>query len=143
MDKITKIFNKLYIDKIFIKYVIIGIINTIIGAAIMFGFYNIFGLGYWISSVSNYILTSILSYYLNCRYTFNRSKNSIKSICRFTINIIVCYALSHIIAKQAVGLMRTGISYAAKDHISMLSGMILFAIFNYIGQRMFVFKNNF
>ena len=39
---------KLFTDKIFMKFVMVGIVNTLIGTTIMFGFYNVFNLNYWI-----------------------------------------------------------------------------------------------
>lgn len=43
----------LFTDKTFIKFVMVGFINTIVGTTIMFVFYNFFYLSYWVSSASN------------------------------------------------------------------------------------------
>lgn len=48
-----------------LRFVLVGIVNTLVGTAIMFGLYNLAHCSYWISSASNYILTSILSFFLN------------------------------------------------------------------------------
>jgi putative flippase GtrA len=61
---------KIMIDDKLVKFVIVGIINTIVGMALMFGLYNIAGCSYWVSSLNNYIFTSILSYILNKWFTF-------------------------------------------------------------------------
>ena len=61
-------------DKIFLKFIIVGIINTMFGTVIMFLFYNFFDANYWISSAANYFFGSILSYYLNNKYTFKSNK---------------------------------------------------------------------
>ncbi|MBQ5475277.1 MAG: GtrA family protein [Lachnospiraceae bacterium] len=45
----------LFTDKTFIKFVMVGFINTIVGTTIMFVFYNFFYLSYWVSSASNYL----------------------------------------------------------------------------------------
>ena len=47
------------------KFIMVGVINTVVGNAIMFVFYNVFHLGYWFSSASNYFFGSIVSYLLN------------------------------------------------------------------------------
>ena len=44
----------LFTDKTFMKFVIVGVVNTVVGTAIMFVFYNVFQLSYWVSSASNY-----------------------------------------------------------------------------------------
>ena len=53
------------VDGKLLKFIIVGVINTLVGSAIMFGLYNFAGCSYWISSAANYILTSILSFFFN------------------------------------------------------------------------------
>ena len=72
-----KLDNKLF------KFIIVGIINTIVGTAIMFGLYNLAGCSYWLSSAANYIFVSILSYVLNRKYTFRYSGKTVGSFVRF------------------------------------------------------------
>ena len=45
--------------------------------AIMFGLYNLAHCSYWVSSAANYILTSILSYFLNKYFTFEVKEYSV------------------------------------------------------------------
>src|SRR5699024_8647251 len=52
------------------KFLLVGVVNTLVGSAIMFGLYNLAGWGYWVSSAMNYLLTSILSFFLNKYFTF-------------------------------------------------------------------------
>lgn len=42
------------IDGKTIKFLIVGVVNTLFGAAIMFGLYNLAGCSYWLSSAANY-----------------------------------------------------------------------------------------
>ncbi len=134
--KLTKL-----LDKTFLKFVVVGIMNTLFGTGIMFLFYNVFHLDYWISSASNYIFGSILSYFLNKYFTFNYKKNDAKSIIRFIANISLCYLIAYGGAKPLVRLIMSDFSITWQDNISMLVGMGLFVILNYIGQRLFVFKS--
>ena len=67
-----------FFDKTFWKFILVGIVNTLFGTAIMFLFYNVFHLSYWISSASNYIFGSILSYFLNKHFTFQSRDNQLK-----------------------------------------------------------------
>lgn len=73
---------KKFADRTFARFVLVGIINTLFGTAIMFVFYNVFGLSYWLSSASNYFFGSILSYFLNKYYTFRYKKRDWKEIGR-------------------------------------------------------------
>lgn len=135
--KLAKIF-----DKTFLKFIAVGVANTVFGTAVMFIFYNLFHLSYWISSASNYIFGSILSYFLNKYFTFKSTDKSVKSILRFVLNISVCYLVAYGCAKPLSAFILSGYSVMVKDNISMLVGMGLFILLNYFGQRFFVFKKD-
>lgn len=51
------------VDIKLLKFLLVGVINTLVGTAIMFGLYNLAGASYWLSSAANYVLTSILSFF--------------------------------------------------------------------------------
>ena len=87
------------IDQKLLKFIVVGIINTLVGMAIMFGLYNLAHCSYWLSSAANYVLTSILSYFLNKYFTFQKREKSAAQIVRFVINIAVCYLIAYGIAK--------------------------------------------
>lgn len=131
----------LFTDKTFMKFVMVGVINTIVGTTIMFVFYNLFHLSYWISSASNYFFGSICSYILNKHFTFHYSERGWASLLRFTINIIICYLLAYGIAKPLMQWILSDFNKTIQENVSMLLGMCLFVVFNYLGQRFFAFKN--
>ena len=106
----------------------------------MFSLYNFFGFNYWLSSATNYILTSILSFFLNKYFTFKNKERSWRQILRFAINIAVCYLLAYGIAKPFVLLILANINESFQNNIAMLVGMCLFTGFNFLGQRFFAFK---
>lgn len=51
------------INGTFWRFILVGIINTLFGTIIMFGFYNYVHFNYWISSMLNYVFSSILSFF--------------------------------------------------------------------------------
>ena len=99
---------KLFTDKTFSKFVMVGVVNTVVGTSIMFVFYNVFHLSYWVSSASNYFFGSICSYLLNKHFTFQYHEKGFKSLIRFTINILVCYLLAYGIAKPFIRWIFSG-----------------------------------
>ncbi len=131
---------KLFTYKTFLKFVMVGVVNTVVGTSIMFIFYNVFHLSYWVSSASNYFFGSICSYLLNKHFTFQYHEKGFKSLIRFTINILVCYLLAYGIAKPFIRWIFSGFNDTIQDNISMALGMCLFVVFNYLGQRFFAFK---
>lgn len=130
------------LDGTVVRFIIVGVINTLFGTAIMFVFYNVFHLSYWISSASNYFFGSILSYFLNKSFTFKYGKTDFKSVFRFTVNILVCYLLAYGIAKPLMRYLLSGFSVSVQENVSMVLGMVLFVGLNYLGQRFFAFKKD-
>lgn len=134
MNKINKV-----IDIKLLKFAIVGAVNTIVGTAIMFSLYNLAHCSYWVSSATNYVLTSILSYFLNKRFTFKYEGDIKGSALRFAINIAVCYFLAYGIAKPLTLHVVNG-STQLQENIAMIVGMVFFVGFNYLGQRFFAFR---
>ncbi len=139
MSKIKE-FCKKFFDVTFWKFIIVGILNTIVGTGVMFVFYNVFHFSYWVSSASNYIVGSIVSYFLNKYFTFRSKTNSGKTMVRFVVNISVCYLLAYGGAKPLAKWIFSGASVTVQENLAMLAGMCFFVALNYIGQRFFVFK---
>ena len=127
-------------DKTFFKFIIVGIINTIVGAGIMFALYNLFHCSYYFSSIMNYVIGSIVSYFLNKYYTFKSKKVSAKEIIYFILNIAVCYIIAYGLAKQMALYILSGYSKAVQENVAMFIGMVIFTILNYLSQRFIVFK---
>ena len=74
---------KKLLDSSFIRFLIVGVINTLVGTAVMFGLYNLAGLhtwgqlGYWLSTIGNYTVGSVVSFFLNKHYTVkNKEKGA-------------------------------------------------------------------
>lgn len=127
-------------DKTMIRFVLVGMINTLVGTAVMFSFYNVLCFSYWVSSAANYIVGSILSYFLNKYYTFENRERNWKIIMRFIINISVCYLLAYGIAKPLTARLLSSMPLKVQENGAMLVGMGLFVVLNYTGQRYFAFR---
>ena len=143
-----KDFIKQFFDIKFWKFIMVGILNTIVGMGLQFLFFNLFGWGEWISSIVGYILGSILSYFLNKYFTFKNKEKGWKPIAKFALNIAVCYGLAYGIAiplkkwifvENSLTMFGWTVDKFA-GNVSMLIGSCLFVAFNYIGQRFFAFK---
>lgn len=142
-DKLKKIF-----DPTFFRFIVVGVINTLVGYGVMFGLYNLAGLhkmgdtGYWISSAANYVVGSVVSFFLNKHFTFRNQERGAKVVLRFIVNITVCYLLAYGLAKPAVSwvLGSLALSEQLKGNLTMLAGSGLFVILNYFGQRFFAFR---
>lgn len=130
---------KKFFDVTFFKFIIVGVVNTLFGTGIMFFAYNVIGCSYWISSACNYIFGSILSYFLNKHFTFQNKERSFKIVVKFVVNITVCYLLAYGAAKPLAAMALSGVAVSVRENVAMFTGMCLFVILNYFGQRFFAF----
>ena len=139
--KIKDLASKLYHSTL-IRFGLVGVANTLVGAAIMFVLYNVFGVSYWISSACNYIFGSILSYVLNKYFTFRDDAKGWRQVLRFAIGIALCYLVAYGLAQPLVSALlgRFELSVSLRDNIAMVTGMVLFVCFNYLTQRFFTFR---
>ncbi|WP_195986759.1 GtrA family protein [Clostridium sp. D53t1_180928_C8] len=121
-----------FFDKTFLRFIIVGIINTFFGTSIMFIFYNYFRASYWISSAVNYFFRSMLSYYLNKKFTFENKDTGLRTVFKFIINISICYFMAYGIAKPLIRVLLVSYNKIIQENVAMFVGMGLFVIFNYL-----------
>jgi len=133
---------KLKLNSTFSRFILVGIINTLVGTSIMFIAYNFLHASYWISTFLNYFIGSIVSYLLNKYFTFKQKEKSMKEILLFILNIAVCYFVAYFLAAKIIAYLFSEYSIVVVDNLSMLVGMVLFVVLNYFGQRFVVFSKN-
>lgn len=122
------------------KFLLVGVLNTLVGNGLMFLLYNLAGAGYWTATAVSYALASVMSYFLNRYFTFKYREGGVAVVLRFALNIAVCYGLAYGIAKPLIKWLLSGASVTVRDNVAMLAGMCLFVGFNYLGQRFFAFR---
>lgn len=137
---LKEIFHKLF-DVTTIKFVIVGIINTLFGYGIALICLNLLHLNFWVSTVANYFFGSVLSYFLNKHYTFRYKDGDGKDVWRYVLEIAACYIISHGIAKPLCGLLLAQSSPKLRDNVAMIVGLVFFSAANYFGQKFYVFKS--
>ena len=125
-----------------IRFLVVGAVNTVVGSVIMFGLYNFAHIPYWISSASNYFLTSVLSFFLNKYFTFQNTEKNFSQVIRFAVNIAVCYLLAYGIARPVCRYLLSNAEVQIRDNTSMLVGMCLFTFLNFFGQKLFAFRSS-
>ena len=107
-------FLKIFYDKTFLKFIIVGVINTIVGAGVMF--------------------------FLNKYFTFKSSSFSFKEVIYFIINIAVCLFIAYSLAKPFAVYLLSGYSVSVQENTAMFTGMVIFTGLNYLSQRFIVFS---
>ena len=127
-------------DPTMIKFLIVGVFNTLVGCGTMFLLYNLANCSYWFSSAANYVVGSIVSFFLNKYFTFQNHERSWKQVGKFIINVAVCYFIAYGAAKPVVMYLLSGQPVKLQENVAMFVGMGLYTVLNYFGQRFFAFK---
>jgi len=119
----------------FIRFLLVGLMNTIVGLSSIFLFLHAVGLSYWLSTFLGNSVGAIVSYLLNRRFTFNSNATFGRSIPLFILVILSCYFLSYSASKFIVGF----ILLPYTNEIAVLLGTGLYTMLNYFGQKHIVF----
>ncbi len=131
---------KKFFDPSMLRFLLVGVVNTLVGAGIMFLLYNLAGCSYWLSSAANYIVGGVVSYFLNKYYTFKNTERSWKQVLRFALNVAACWLLAYGIAKPLALRLLAGFDEKLQTNAAMLAGLCLYTALNYLGQRFFAFR---
>ena len=124
-----------------VSFALIGGLNTLLDLALMWLFYDVFHMGYWGSSATAFVLCSISSFVLNRRFTWRSTENVWRTLIRFSLVLAACYLLAYSLAQPLVSRLLQGrLDAAWQDRISMVTGMCLFTLMNFFGQRLIVFR---
>ena len=91
-----------WIDGTLLRFLLVGVINTLVGCGTMFLLYNLAHWSYWASSAANYIVGGIVSFFLNKYFTFRKKEWSWKQVIKFAVNVAVCWLLAYGMAKPLV-----------------------------------------
>ena len=131
---------KKFFDPSMLRFLLVGVVNTLVGAGIMFLLYNLAGCSYWLSSAANYIVGGVVSYFLNKYYPFKNTERSWKQVLRFALNVAACWLLAYGIAKPLALRLLAGFDEKLQTNAAMLAGLCLYTALNYLGQRFFAFR---
>lgn len=148
-----KNFLKKFFDIKFLKFILVGILNTIVGMGLQFVFYNCFGWdkynwGVLLATFIGNFLGSVLSYFLNKYFTFKNTEKGWKPVFRFALNIALCYFIAYVVISPLVSLICTAGGFTMfgwsvnkfAGNVSMAVGACMFVACNYVGQRFFAFR---
>lgn len=127
-----------------IKFIMVGLSNTVIGIILIFLFYNVMGFGYWISTGLGYFIGSVWAYFAGRTFVFQYNKKEWKTVPRFALNVAVCYFMAYSIARPIVlevcSFAKPQLSTAIKEKISIIIGMGIYTLLNFLGQKFICFR---
>ena len=128
------------IDVKLLKFILVGLLNTAADAGLSFLLINLTDLNMWWCTAIPCALASVLSYFLNKHFTFKNTEKGLWPVVRFAVNIAACYGLAYGIAIPLMEWVLSAADPVLRDNLTKVAGMCLFAGFNYLGQRLFAFR---
>jgi len=115
----------------FVKYNIVGIINTLVGFTIILilmflGFSPLF------SNAVGYGVGAIFSYLLNSKYTFNSMLNKQNQIIKFFVVLLLAYGINYVVLQWLLTLLN--------PYMAQGLAAICYTLSSFIMMKWFIFK---
>jgi putative flippase GtrA len=129
----------------FVRFIIVGIANTVVGLSVMYLLLHAAGLSYWMSTFLGNSVGACVSFFLNRSFTFKSDLSIPKSMIRFAAVILLCYFVSYYIGRNAVEMALINnhfFSASVRTDIAVLLSTGLYTMLNYFFQKVFVFQND-
>lgn len=121
-----------------VRFLLVGIVNTLVGLMIMFLLLHIAGFSYWTSTFTGNAAGAFVSFLLNRSFTFKSDIPVQKGLPKFLTIILICYFFSYFVSEQLTEQF-SYVSPSFGQNVAVLIGSVLYTISNYLGQKYFVF----
>lgn len=119
----------------FLRFLTVGVINTVLGYCIIFACMYLAGLSAEVSNVIGYAVGLITSYLLNRNYTFRSKQRHHGEIVRFIAVFAIAYAANFI--ALIVLIRELGVHEGASQ---ILAGAV-YVLTSYAMNKFYVFRN--
>ena len=147
---IWNLFGKLF-DATFLRFILVGVINTVVGASTMFLLFNLAKFSYWTSSVANYIVGGICSFLLNKYFTYRARASKDATLVekigltaaqavKFTMSVVFSFLTAYYFSRLLINIALPMYSDKIRDNIAMLCGTCGYSMINYFLTRFWVFR---
>lgn len=118
----------------FLKFSAAGIVNTLVGLAVIYACKFFLGLNDVAANATGYIVGIIVSFALNSRWVFGFRGGQWLAFGKFLLVILCAYAINLVVVLAAI----RGLS--ANAYLGQALGVAPYALFTYLASRFFVFR---
>ena len=122
------------IDKTFVRFLFVGVLNTIIGYSVIMVLFHLVGLTYGVSYFLSYVVGVVISFFLNRKFVFFSKNHKLFEFFRFLIAFGISYIVSYIFLYLFVEYQILG------ENIAFLGGMVIYSTLFYLLNKYIVFK---
>lgn len=117
-----------------IKFVIVGLMNTLVGYFIFYVCLQFLNLNYTLSLVISHIIGVINSFFWNRRWTFNVGYSSSSMRIKFVSTYLIAFIINYLFLLLLVEIMRINPAF------SQLTAMVFTTGISFFGQKYWSFK---
>ena len=121
-------------ERLFIRFAIVGLVNTAIGYGVILVLHYWLGLNATAANAGGYAVGALISYALNRTFTFSSNRPHLRTLPLFAITVLGCFLFNIIILH--VGLAVLGLPIALAQALAVGSYGLSF----YLISRHVVFK---
>ncbi len=120
------------IDRSMLKFIVVGISNTLIGLAIIYAAKWFLRIDDLTANLMGYGVGIMFSFICNKRWTFGHIGGTVPAFARFFAVLVAAYLLNLITVIWAI---RLGIN----DYLAQALGVVPYTAFSYLGSKHFAF----
>ncbi|MEM9617831.1 MAG: GtrA family protein [Pseudomonadota bacterium] len=117
-----------------VRYGLVGLANTVIGLAFIYLAMGVFGFAPGVANFSGFAIAFLVSFFLNRRWTFESNAHFGQSFFAFASVCAAGYGLNLAAVLTAINLADVN------AYIAQLIGVAIYAVFVFIGSRVFAFR---
>lgn len=118
----------------FYRFILVGMMNTIISMTITFGLFNLFHVNYAISYFFGTAIAVINSFLMNKHFTYKSTTPWRSEIFKFLLGVSLSYLISNFALISCVEIL------SLNKNIAFLVSMVIYTLVNYTINKRIVFK---
>lgn len=134
-NQALKEFGKYGLRLPLVRFLIVGVANTLTGLGTMYAAMYFLGLDIVSANILGYTIGIIQSFLLNKSWTFGSNDRAVSSFLRFLLVLAVAYSAN------LVTVIVTNAVFAVNPYLAQALGIFPYTAIGYLGSRFFVFRN--
>lgn len=130
------------LDNSFTRFLLVGVLNTLVGLTAIYLLLNLLGLNYWLATFLGNSTGAVVSYVLNKTFTFRHKGTIRESFWKFVLVILVCYGVSYWAGLRLTSFWLASFPFERKwiENAAVLAGAGIYTVTNYLGNKYFAFR---
>ena len=119
---------------LFAKFIFVGLLNTTLGYAVIFGFMYLLGASPILSNVAGYLIGLTVSYLLNRKFTFKSAAESRPELIRFLLVFLLSY-----FANLSVLVILIS-NFGVHDGMAQVLAGVVYVVTSFLMNKYYVFR---